>query len=205
MLKYNTLKYFFWAICLGMMLYSLFIESIPLYFFIALVVVWLGCIIIGAFRMRAEIFMPAICRLPQVSKNNIFLTFDDGPHPQYTLQILDILKQYHATAIFFCIGKNITLYPELVKRIVAEGHIIANHSYNHSNMIGIYPTQKVITEIEQTEEAIIACTGSSLKLYRPPFGVTNPNIGRAVQALNMKVVGWSVRSFDTVSKNKIEV
>jgi peptidoglycan/xylan/chitin deacetylase (PgdA/CDA1 family) len=205
MLKYNTLKYFFWAICLSTVLYSLFVQRISPYFFILLIVVWLGYIIIGAFRMRAEIFLPAVCRLPQVSKNNLFLTFDDGPHPQYTLQILDTLKQYQATAIFFCIGKNITLYPELVKRIVAEGHIVANHSYNHSNMIGIYPTKKVIAEIEQTEQAIIGCTGSSLKLYRPPFGVTNPNIDRAVQALDMKAVGWSIRSFDTVSKNKIEV
>lgn len=205
MLKYNTLKYFFWAICASTVLYSLFVQSISPYFFIGLISIWLAYIVIGAFRMRTEIFLPAICRLPQPSATNLILTFDDGPHPTYTAQILDILKHTQATAIFFCIGKNIVLYPELVKRIVAEGHIIANHSYNHSNMIGMYPTLKVIAEIEQTEKAIIACVGSSLKLYRPPFGVTNPNIGRAVQALHMKAVGWNVRSFDTVSTNKMKV
>lgn len=205
MLKYNILKYFFWAICACTVLYSLFVQSISPYFFICLIFVWLVYIVIGAFRMRAEIFMPAVCNLPQPSATNLIVTFDDGPHPTYTPQILDILKHAQATAIFFCIGKNITLYPELVKRIVAEGHVVANHSYNHSNMIGMYSTSKVIAEIEQTEQAIIACVGSSLKLYRPPFGVTNPNIGRAVQALQMKAVGWNVRSFDTVSTNKMEV
>lgn len=205
MLKYNTLKYFFWAISIGMVLYAYFVQSIPAYFFISLIGIWLSYIMYGAFRMRAEIFLPAVCSLPQSSNNNLFLTFDDGPHPVYTPQILDILKQSKSTAIFFCIGKNIALYPDLVKRMVAEGHIVANHSYNHSNLIGIYPTAKVIAEIEQTEEAITACIGSSLKLYRPPFGVTNPNIARAVKALGMKTIGWNVRSFDTVSKTKVEV
>lgn len=205
MLKYNSLKYFFGIICLGTLLYTLFIQEITLWFFAALVLAWLSYIVFGAFRMRAEIFLSSVCSLPQDSRNNLLVTFDDGPHPAYTPQILDILKSMHATAIFFCIGKNIRQYPELVKRMVAEGHIVANHSYNHSNMIGMYPTNKVIFEIEQTEQAIIATVGSSLKLYRPPFGVTNPNIAKAVQALNMKSVGWNVRSFDTVSTNKTEV
>jgi len=205
MLKYNTLKYFFWAIFIGMVLYAFLVQSIALYYFIGITALWLGYIVYGAFRMRAEIFMPSICSLPQTSKNNLLLTFDDGPHPVHTPQILDILKHAQAKAIFFCIGKNIALYPDLVKRIVAEGHIVANHSYNHSNLIGIYPTAKVIAEIEQTEQAITACVGSSLKLYRPPFGVTNPNIARAVKALGMKAIGWNVRSFDTVSTSKIEV
>ncbi len=152
--------------------------------------------------MRAEIFLSSTCSVPKAGATNIILTFDDGPDPKYTPQILDILKQAQVTAVFFCIGKNIVAYPDLVKRIAAEGHIVANHSYNHSTNIGSYSTSKVMTEIEQTEEVITGCIGSSLKLYRPPFGVTNPNIGRAVRALNMKVIGWNVRSFDTVSKSK---
>ena len=90
-------------------------------------------------------------------------------------------------------------------KLCLEGHIVANHSYNHSNLIGMYSTAKVIAEIEQTEQAITACIGSSLKLYRPPFGVTNPNIARAVRTLGMKTIGWNVRSYDTVSSSKMEV
>ena len=103
MLKYNTLKYFFWAIYIGMALYALLVQSIPLYIFIALICIWLGYIVFGAFRMRAEIFMPSICSLVQTSKNNLILTFDDGPHPLHTAEILNILKQAQATAIFSCI------------------------------------------------------------------------------------------------------
>lgn len=155
--------------------------------------------------MRAQIFLSSICSLPERATSNVVLTFDDGPNPQYTPRILDILKEAQATAVFFCIGKNIILYPDLVKRIAAEGHIVANHSYNHSNAIGMYSTEKVMAEIEQTEQAIKACIGTSLKLYRPPFGVTNPNIAKAAHVLNMQVVGWNVRSFDTVSRSKAEI
>ena len=155
--------------------------------------------------MRAQIFLPSICFYPHESKKNIILTFDDGPHPQITPQILQILKQEGAKAIFFCIGKNIAQYPELTRQLIAEGHIVANHSYNHSNFIGMYSVEKVQEEINETEQAIEQCVGTSMKLYRPPFGVTNPNIARAAKALQMKVIGWNKRSFDTVATSKEEV
>jgi len=205
MLKYNTLKYFFWGISVAAILYFFYVQKIYPIFYLSIALVWLIYVIVGAFRMRAEIFLPSVSSLPHASKNTILITFDDGPHPEITPQILTILRQAHAKAIFFCIGKNMDRYPDIVKQIVAEGHLIANHSYNHSNFIGTYSTEKVKAEILQTEETIIKLVGSSLKLYRPPFGVTNPNIARAVSALNMKVVGWNRRSFDTVSKTKEEV
>ena len=155
--------------------------------------------------MRAQIFLPSICFYPQPFQENILLTFDDGPHPQITPQILAILKQTNAKAIFFCIGKNIALYPELTKQIFAEGHIVANHSYNHSNFIGMYASGKVEAEINETEQIIEQCVGASQRLYRPPFGVTNPNIAKAAKTLQMKVIGWNKRSFDTVSTSKEEV
>jgi peptidoglycan/xylan/chitin deacetylase (PgdA/CDA1 family) len=205
MLKYKTLKYFFWSIFLGILLYSIYVQSIAVWIFVFLLICWLSYIAFGAFRMDAGIFLSAICRLPHPTKNNLILTFDDGPDLMHTPQILNILKQYNAQAIFFCIGKNIQAFPEIVKRMVEEGHIVANHSFHHSNFIGSYSTQKVITEIQLTENAIIECVGESLQLYRPPFGVTNPNIAKAVEKMNMKVLGWSVRSFDTVSSDKNEL
>lgn len=172
--------------------------------FFSLIFAWFTYIAVGAFRMGAQVFLPSVCSFPSVNKKNIVLTFDDGPHPEVTPRILDLLAQHNAQAIFFCIGKNIASYPELAQRIVSEGHILANHSYNHSNFIGIYSTRKVINEIQKTEEQI-ECFVPSLKLYRPPFGVTNPNIARAVKALGMTVVGWNQRSFDTVSHSEKEV
>lgn len=151
--------------------------------------------------MRAQIFLTSICSFPVAHKKNILLTFDDGPHPEVTPQIIDILATYNAKAVFFCIGKKIVLHPELAQRIVSEGHILANHSYTHSNFIGMYSTIGVMEEIEQTEVEIERFM-PSLKLYRPPFGVTNPNIARATKALDMQVIGWNKRSFDTVSRSE---
>ncbi len=202
---YNTLKYFFWAIISALLSYAFFVEEISIWIFIILLCSWLAYIIVGAFRMRASIFLKSINTFVQPFRKNILLTFDDGPHPEITPQVLDVLKQYKAKAVFFCIGKNMDAYPDVVKRIVAEGHIVANHSYQHSNLIGIYSTQKVKDEIIKAEQSIVNCIGSSHKLYRPPFGVTNPNIAKATRALDMKVVGWNKRSFDTVSKSKEEV
>lgn len=202
---YNTLKYIFWIFIVALLCYAFLIEEISIWIFIILICAWLVYIIFGAFRMRASIFLKSINTLAQPFRKNILLTFDDGPHPEITPQVLDVLKQYNAKAVFFCIGKKIELYPDVVKRIVAEGHIVANHSYQHSNLVGIYSTQKVKEEIIKAEQSIVNCIGSSHKLYRPPFGVTNPNIAKATRALDMKVVGWNKRSFDTVSKSKEEV
>ncbi|WP_299251396.1 polysaccharide deacetylase family protein [uncultured Cytophaga sp.] len=205
MWKYSTLKYIFWPIFIGVFLYSFIVESLGIWVFVGLILCWLSYIVFGVFRMEAGIFLTAVCRLPHVTKKNLILTFDDGPDPDHTPEILDILKLHQAQAVFFCIGKNIQTFPEIVKRIVAEGHIVANHSFHHSNFIGSYSTQKVVTEIQLTENAIIDCIGESLQLYRPPVGVTNPNIAKAIKKLNMTVLGWSVRSFDTVSSDKNEL
>jgi peptidoglycan/xylan/chitin deacetylase (PgdA/CDA1 family) len=205
MWKYKTLKYIFWPIFIGLFLYSFVVESLGIYVFVGLILCWLSYIVFGAFRMDAGIFLTSVCRLPHATKNNLILTFDDGPDPAHTPQILDILKQHNAQAVFFCIGKNIQAFPEIVKRMVAEGHIVANHSFHHSNFIGSYSAKKVVTEIQLTENAIINSVGESLQLYRPPFGVTNPNIAKAVKKMHMKVLGWNVRSFDTVRSDKNEL
>jgi peptidoglycan-N-acetylglucosamine deacetylase len=202
---YNKLKYFFWTIFMALIGYSFLVEEIAMWVFILLLNAWLVYILVGAFRMRASIFLTSVNNLPHRFKNNILVTFDDGPHPEITPLVLDVLKKYNAQAVFFCIGKNIDLYPEIVKQIVAEGHIVANHSYFHSNFIGVFSTQKVENEICKAEQAIKNCIGRSFKLYRPPFGVTNPNIAQATKKLGMKVVGWNKRSFDTVSKSKEDV
>ena len=166
--------------------------------------VWFIYISIGAFRMRAGVFLSSICSLKSINEN-ILLTFDDGPDPEITPQILDTLRELNAKAIFFCIGKKVKKYPELVLRIANEGHIVANHTYNHSDFLGFYSTKRIKGEIEDTERSIMDVTKRSYKLFRPPFGVTNPNIARAIEALDYKVIGWNVRSFDTVSKNRLGV
>ncbi|MEI9890311.1 MAG: polysaccharide deacetylase family protein [Caulobacteraceae bacterium] len=98
----------------------------------------------------------------------IALTFDDGPHPKYTKQILDILKEKHAPATFFVIGQNMQNWPSLVKREVAEGHVVGSHSFTHPN-IGAIPTFLVDGELNSTQRLFEVVTGRTMRFFRPPY------------------------------------
>lgn len=126
----------------------------------------------------------------------IAITFDDGPNP-YTERVLDILKANNIHATFFCIGSQIEKYPEIFKRIIAENHIVGNHSYSHSNKIGLFSKAEMISEIKRTDEIIFSHSGKKSNYYRPPFGVTNPNIAKALKVTKHRVIGWNIRSLDT--------
>lgn len=163
-------------------------------------VVYLATIIYGSFTLEAGLYVKAICQTRQ--QNNTFtLTFDDGPDPVYTLPILSILEKHKAHAVFFCIGHKIETHPNLVAQIIEKGHIIGNHSYSHTASHGFLGNTAIETEIEKTEHLITKIAGHSYKLYRPPFGVTNPQIANAINKYGLKLVGWNIRSFDTVAKN----
>ena len=131
----------------------------------------------------------------------IALTFDDGP-AGYTVPILDILKQENVPAAFFLIGKNIKGNEETIRRILAEGHTAGNHSFNHGFNFDWQSAAKMQEELQQTNAAIEAISGSPVTLFRPPYGVTNPNLAKAIRNSRMQSIGWSLRSMDTVAKDK---
>lgn len=126
----------------------------------------------------------------------IYLTFDDGPHPVATPFVLDELKKYNAKASFFCIGKNVLTYPELYKRILAEGHRVANHSHSHMNGYKT-PDAEYLADIHEAA----ACIDS--RLFRPPYGRMTASQFKKLPGY--KVVMWDVLSGDfdeTLSKEK---
>ena len=96
---------------------------------------------------------PSLVWKGKKTENSVYLTFDDGPHEKAS-EILDILLKYNTKATFFCIGKQIEKHPEILKRILSEGHIIGNHSYSHSKWNGFFSTQKKVSEIEQTNTLV---------------------------------------------------
>jgi peptidoglycan/xylan/chitin deacetylase (PgdA/CDA1 family)/spore germination protein YaaH/GT2 family glycosyltransferase len=102
------------------------------------------------------------------SRHGVVLTFDDGPDPQWTPRILDILKAYHAQATFFVTGINAERYPNLIRRIQTEGHLIANHSFFHPD-IGKVSTPHAAMEILSTTRLLESLTGTSPRLFRPPY------------------------------------
>lgn len=125
----------------------------------------------------------------------VAITFDDGPYPPYTDQILDILKEYQVPATFFLIGKNADKYPELVKREVAEGHQIGNHTYDHVDLLKA-DGKTIADEVDRTNKIILAITGQIPKVVRPPHGFRDSVVMEAMAKRGLKVVEWSVVSRD---------
>lgn len=137
----------------------------------------------------------------KAKKGCVVLGFDDGPDPEMTLKILDILDHYDARAIFFIIGKNALEHPGIVREIINRGHLIGGHTLNHPTnfgMLGLVRTEEeIMTGIKILEEII----KKKITLFRPPLGVSNPIIATIVKNNNLQVVGWNIRSFDTLNKN----
>ncbi|MFZ1584459.1 MAG: polysaccharide deacetylase family protein, partial [Saprospiraceae bacterium] len=115
--------------------------------------------------------------------------------------VLDILRVNNIKAIFFCIGKNVEKYPELTRQIIAEGHQIGNHTFNHDVSGTFADSKKYILEITSTNDIIEKVTGIKPIFFRPPFGVTNPSIAKAVIKSGMQLMAWNLRTFDTVAKD----
>lgn len=131
-----------------------------------------------------------IWELPMAHKE-LALTFDDGPQPGITNEVLDLLKQYNAKATFFVIGYRVEKHPELIQREVAEGHEIANHTFNHVFFTRGVKTAIVQQEIERTDRAIMALTGKKPMLFRPPGGFYNDMTIDVANKLGYMTILWS--------------
>jgi len=157
----------------------------------------------GSFDIELEYFVNSITHKRTKTKE-IALTFDDGP-TEFTPKFLDILKEKNVKATFFCIGKQIEKYPETFQRIIAEGHSVGNHTVSHSDNTGFLSTSKMVEEIEKCDEIILKIGNITTHLYRPPFGVTNPNIAKAIKKTQKQSIGWNVRSFDTITDDEKKI
>jgi peptidoglycan/xylan/chitin deacetylase (PgdA/CDA1 family) len=197
-LTYKNLQIYFIAALLVLVVLSS-INGQYLWYLLVLGVIYLGLISWGASNIRSGYFLKT---LSHGSKpNQIALTFDDGPHPN-SLKVLEVLKQHEAKATFFCIGKNLETHPEIARQMLAEGHMLGNHTYSHPIKWGWLSVDAVKQEVEKGEQALKALTGSDSKLFRPPFGVTNPNIARVLNSIDGYVIGWDLRSLDTAIKDE---
>ncbi|MBB6452650.1 peptidoglycan/xylan/chitin deacetylase (PgdA/CDA1 family) [Salirhabdus euzebyi] len=128
--------------------------------------------------------------------NNVALTFDDGPDPRFTPQILDLLKEYNVKATFFVMGARAAAYPDLVKRIIDEGHIVANHTYWHPNLVEQGDIATLEREVTRTENTLNDIIGYRTKLFRAPYGFLYNELVEKLADMNYTVVGWTVDSLD---------
>ena len=135
---------------------------------------------------------PSLVWSINTTENIIYLTFDDGPHPTATPFVLKSLKQFNAKATFFCIGKNVELYPAIYAEIMSAGHTVANHTQNHLN--GWKTTDEIyINNIDQAAAHIDS------KLFRPPYGRITKFQAKLLHQMGYKIIMWDVLSgdFDT--------
>jgi peptidoglycan/xylan/chitin deacetylase (PgdA/CDA1 family) len=176
-------------------------KVIPAYLTPAPLLLGLVWAIWASANICSQVFLPAICRIP--SKHGILITFDDGPHPVYTPQILSTLQKHGVKAVFFLIGQKAAQHPEVVKKIIEEGHLLGNHSYRHNFSFSLQKVKSLHRDIELCDQTLERITGQKIWLFRPPYGVTNPSLAKALNKFpQYRVIGWSVRSLDTVSSRE---
>lgn len=130
--------------------------------------------------------------------NKIYLTFDDGPIPEVTEWILDILNKYEVKATFFCIGDNIEKHPEVFQKVIQNGHSIGNHTFNHLKGWN-FSTEEYIENTLQCEKAITSnseIVNLKSKIFRPPYGKIKPSQSKILRKLGYKIIMWDVLSVD---------
>lgn len=133
-------------------------------------------------------FFPSVLWKIPVHSRKVFLTFDDGPVPEVTPAVLDVLLKYNAKATFFCIGTNVKKYPEIYQRILSEGHRCGNHTQHHLNAWKV-PLTQYLEDIEAASDYIHS------DLFRPPYGKITPAIINRIRS-SYRIVLWDVISYD---------
>jgi peptidoglycan-N-acetylglucosamine deacetylase len=141
-----------------------------------------------------QLFGPAVVRVPRAG-SRIALTFDDGPAAVFTEQVLDVLRDRNVKATFFLCGKNVERYPEIARRIKAEGHAIGNHTYSHPFL---YLKSQLFMgdEIDRAQNAIEKVTGGRPAIFRPPYGARWLGIYPVLRQRGLTLVNWSDTGYD---------
>lgn len=173
--------------------YWIILLLVPLFAF------YISLLVMGSVSIRFNFYLKSLKRAA-VSGKVVGLTFDDGPDEEITPKILEILDFYNIKAGFFCVGSKVEKSPEIVKTIFQKGHVVGNHSYSHSKIFDLRSTNNMIIEIERTNDLIEKTIGKKPTLFRPPFGVTNPLLAKAIRRTGVISLGWSLRSWDTNGK-----
>ncbi|MCD0469479.1 polysaccharide deacetylase family protein [Flavobacterium sp. JAS] len=200
MITHKNISLFFIFLLLLLLLLNLYI-AIHFGWFVAIILIWIGINAFGSSRISSNYHVKAFCNNSSEKEKKIAITFDDGPSI-FTLEVLELLKKHNAKATFFCIGKNIETHPEIIKQIIAEGHLVGNHSYNHSKFFDFYNAKKITEELQKTDSLLEKFTSKKINFFRPPYGVTTPSIRRALKITGHKVIGWNIRSLDGGTKNQ---
>lgn len=155
----------------------------------------------GIFSIRSTFFCTAYCNKPGETEK-CCLTFDDGPDPELTNDVLDMLGRYGFTATFFIIGNKAANHPEIVEKAFDRGHSIACHDLTHGNSSNFRMSRSLFREISESRRLINEIIHKKPSLYRPPMGLMNPHIPNVLKQLNMHCIGWNKSACDAGNRRQ---
>lgn len=152
---------------------------------------------------RCSLLGPNLVRLPAaaVARRQWALTIDDGPDPDVTPQVLDMLDRYQVKATFFCIGDRIKTYPGIAREMVRRGHAIENHSLRHLYRFSILGPDTMAREISVAQDVIGSVVGERPVFFRAPAGFRNPFLEPNLASMGLRLASWTRRGFDTVARD----
>lgn len=149
---------------------------------------------------RGRLLGSNLTRLPAAAagRREVSLNFDDGPDPDVTPRVLDLLDRHQAKASFFCVGEKAAAHPEIVKEIARRGHSVENHSHRHPHAFAFYGLGGLRREVDTAQSVIGRITGRSPGFFRAPAGFRSPLLDPVLAGQGLRYVSWTRRGFDTV-------
>lgn len=161
----------------------------------------------GGLLPRSRLLGPNWTRLPAhaAARGEFALTLDDGPDPEVTPLVLELLARHGAQATFFCIGERAERHPQIVRAIVAAGHRVENHSQRHRHDFSLRGLGYTVAETRAAQESLARLAGSAPRFFRAPAGLRNPFLEPALARLGLQLVSWTRRGFDTLSQDALAV
>lgn len=196
MLKYQKIIIAF-LLLTGLVIITDHYFHTGIWLYLCIIIAFAGSLAYGAINISSNYFCSVLCSA-ETDENEIALTFDDGPDAEVTPAVLDVLKKHNVKAAFFAIGMKAEENPGLIRKIDDEGHIVGSHSYSHDFWFDLFSSQKMITDLEKAESVLNQILNKKIRMFRPPYGVTNPPLARALKKMKYQIIGWSLRSKDTV-------
>jgi peptidoglycan/xylan/chitin deacetylase (PgdA/CDA1 family) len=154
----------------------------------------------GSLVPRSRVLGPNLRRLaPELAAGAVALSFDDGPDPDATPQVLRILRERGARASFFCVGRRAEAHPRLIDAIVEDGHAVENHTWGHPNTFCFGTPRRLAREVDRAQEALERLAGTPPRYFRAPAGLRNPWLDPLLAARGLSLASWTRRGFDTVT------
>ena len=172
---------------------------------------WTGCALIANHLVltgfglwpRSRALGPNWTALPAAAaaRGEVAITFDDGPDPDVTPQVLSILAERRARATFFCIGERVARYPHIARDCVLQGHALENHSYAHEHWFSLLGSGALYRELRRAQQGIERASGIAPVFFRAPAGLRNALLEPVLQRLGLQLASWTRRGFDTVNRD----